>query len=177
MKLTERQVIDMARDVYSHRVRTFLNELDVVDKNGTVLLSPGLKVRHKDSNFEYTIDDVLVGDDGKIKVQLNVPEKGRFSVDDKKIKDVASIEKEPEAEFAEKPTKEEVDQSVLGEDNDYDYPYSPMDQDILSIGDLKIGLDPIDHNPDDEGGKNLTQDAEPDVFIVDQTEFEREYEI
>ena len=32
-------------------------EADVVDSDGRVLISPGLKVKHKDSQFEYTVDN------------------------------------------------------------------------------------------------------------------------
>ena len=36
-----------------------MNETDVKDSKGNIIISPGLKVRHKDSQFEYTVDQVL----------------------------------------------------------------------------------------------------------------------
>ena len=35
-----------------------MNETDVKDKRGNVVISPGLKVRHKGSQYEYTVDHV-----------------------------------------------------------------------------------------------------------------------
>ena len=36
-----------------------LKETDIQDSEGRVVISPGLKVRHKDSQFEYTVDSVV----------------------------------------------------------------------------------------------------------------------
>ena len=56
-------------------------EADVVDDDGRVLVSPGLKVRHKESQFEYTVDNVIQ-DDGEIKIVLALPEEPRFEPDE-----------------------------------------------------------------------------------------------
>ena len=55
-----------------------MNETDVKDKRGNIIISPGLKVRHKDSQFEYTVDQVLQEPDGEITVMLAAPEEPRF---------------------------------------------------------------------------------------------------
>ena len=39
-----------------------LKELDVQDKAGNIVISPDLKVRHKDSQYEYTVDSVIKDD-------------------------------------------------------------------------------------------------------------------
>ena len=52
-------------------------EADALDSDGRVLVSPGLKVRHKDSQFEYTVDSVFKDDDD-IKIVLQLPEEPRF---------------------------------------------------------------------------------------------------
>lgn len=52
-------------------------EADVTDADGRVLVSPGLKVRHKDSQFEYTVDDVIQDEEG-VKIVLQLPEEPRF---------------------------------------------------------------------------------------------------
>ena len=52
------------------------NESDVVDEEGRIIISPGLKVRHKKSQFEYTVDGV-VQDGEEISVVLNLPEEPR----------------------------------------------------------------------------------------------------
>ena len=55
-----------------------LRETEVQDSEGRVLISPGLKVRHKESQYEYTVDSVVAGEDGKHTVVLNLPEEPRF---------------------------------------------------------------------------------------------------
>ncbi len=55
-----------------------MNETDVKDTRGNVVISPGLKVRHKDSQFEYTVDRVLEEPGGDITVMLAMPEEPRF---------------------------------------------------------------------------------------------------
>lgn len=51
-------------------------EVDVVDTQGDVIISPGLKVRHKDSQFEYTVDSVTK-DGEAVNVVLKMPEAPR----------------------------------------------------------------------------------------------------
>jgi hypothetical protein len=55
-----------------------IKEMDIKDKRGNVIISPGLKVRHKKSQFEYTIDSIVKDKDGKIFVMLKKPEAPRF---------------------------------------------------------------------------------------------------
>ena len=63
---------------YKGRTMNKIKETDVKDKHGNVIVSPGLKVRHKDSQFEYTIDSVVKDKEGKIVVMLKKPEAPRF---------------------------------------------------------------------------------------------------
>lgn len=55
-----------------------IRETDIKDKHGNIVVSSGLKVRHKKSQFEYTIDSVVKDDSGKIVVMLKKPESPRF---------------------------------------------------------------------------------------------------
>ncbi len=55
-----------------------MNETDVKDKRGNVVISPGLKVRHKGSQYEYTVDHVAQDGDGEVVVMLSPPEQPRF---------------------------------------------------------------------------------------------------
>lgn len=57
-------------------------ETDVKDKRGEVVITPGLKVRHKDSQFEYTVDNVVQGADGGLEIILKLPDEARFSPPD-----------------------------------------------------------------------------------------------
>jgi len=61
---------------------TKLRELDVQDKNGNIVISPDLKVRHKDSQFEYTVDSVIKDDEGETIVLLRMPEEPRIDQED-----------------------------------------------------------------------------------------------
>lgn len=55
-----------------------MKETDIKDKRGNVVISSGLKVRHKKSQYEYTIDSVVKDASGKITVMLKSPETPRF---------------------------------------------------------------------------------------------------
>jgi hypothetical protein len=59
-----------------------LKELDVQDKEGNIVISPDLKVRHKDSQYEYTVDSVIKDDDKEIVVLLRLPEMPRVDPED-----------------------------------------------------------------------------------------------
>jgi len=60
------------------RLLEALTETDLLDKSGKVVVGAGLKVRHKDSQFEYTIDSVDQGPDGEYKITLRNPDTPRF---------------------------------------------------------------------------------------------------
>tara|TARA_B100001057_G_C22867291_1_gene957102 strand:+ start:2644 stop:3009 length:366 start_codon:yes stop_codon:yes gene_type:complete len=64
---------------YEDRLKTFslLKESSTMDKEGNVVLEPNLKVRHKDSGFEYTVKKVL-NDRGQVQIVLRTPESPRF---------------------------------------------------------------------------------------------------
>jgi hypothetical protein len=51
-------------------------ETKITDPNGKILVSQGLKVRHKKSGYEYTVDSV-VKQDGKIYILMNKPDEPR----------------------------------------------------------------------------------------------------
>lgn len=55
-----------------------MTETDVVDKEGNVVIAPDLKVRHKESQYEYTVDSVAKDDTGEVVVLLRLPEEPRF---------------------------------------------------------------------------------------------------
>ena len=71
-------LIEKMRRVYTNRLLEALKEVDLVDNEGNVLISKDLKVFHKDSGYEYTVDDVLKTPEG-IKVVLREPDDPRFN--------------------------------------------------------------------------------------------------
>jgi len=77
--LTERQIIRVMRDLYRKRLVEMIQEADLLDDDGNVIVARDLKVRHKDSQYEYTVDDVLEDPEtGEIMIALRLPEDPRF---------------------------------------------------------------------------------------------------
>lgn len=84
MNKNERKIVNLIREEYSNRLlRLFkesahsILEAEMFDKEGNQLLSQGLKVRHKASGYEYTVDHVEGKGDEAI-VFLRHPETPRF---------------------------------------------------------------------------------------------------
>ena len=71
-------LVEKIRKVYTSRLLEALSEVDVVDKEGNVLISKDLKVIHKDSGFEYTVSDVVKNSDGDLDIVLRMPDEPRM---------------------------------------------------------------------------------------------------
>jgi hypothetical protein len=141
--LTEQSFIRMMRDEYKLRLIEIMGEADMFDKSGNMVIRKGLKVRHKDTQYEYTVDDVTKNNDGSLAVSLKLPEEPRFS---------------PETNGNEVITggsKKEVIQEL-------DPPQG------LAVGD-SVPVTADDTSSD--------QSEEEEVFVIDQEEFEKEYEV
>ena len=120
--LTEGEIIRMMRDEYKKKLTEILDESDMMDDRGNMVFGKDLKVRHKDTQYEYTVDNVEEDpESGDLAVTLNLPEEPRI---------------EP-----------------------------PASNDPLAI-----------QQPDRYKLKNQDS-ADDEVFIVDQEEFEKEYEV
>ena len=76
-KLSEGALIEAMRKSYYSRILEVLGESDVRDRHGNIVIQPGLKVRHKDSQFEYTVASVQEDGD-KVVITLQNPEAARF---------------------------------------------------------------------------------------------------
>lgn len=81
--MNEKKVIARIRNAYKKRlteavITGALEEVDMFDKRGNMVLTPDLKVRHKASGYEYTIDHID-GDGEDAVVYLRHPEEPRFS--------------------------------------------------------------------------------------------------
>ena len=74
--LLNKKMIKILLETYNKRLRFFLKELDAYNDDGDVVLSQGLKVRHKDSGLEYTVSG-LVKDSGKEYFKLLLPDEAR----------------------------------------------------------------------------------------------------
>ena len=72
-----RILVEKIRKVYTQVLLESLKEVDVVDTAGNVLISKDLKVVHKDSGYEYTVDDIVKQGD-EIGIVLRHPDEPRF---------------------------------------------------------------------------------------------------
>ena len=148
--LTEQIVLEVMREEYQKRLQEALSETDVFDDQGNVLISQGLKVRHKDTQFEYTVDDVIEDpESGKTMIKLKLPEEPRF-------------EPPPEEEglIADVPPPED---NVLGEQD------PPGIRPVEPRQTMPPADDPTALQPQSE--------EEDELFVIDQEEFEKEYEV
>lgn len=132
MSVDKKFLLEVFRHEYFSRLDEVIGEADVFDEDGNVILSPDLKVRHKDSGLEYTIDRVE-GEGSQVQIFLRSPETPRFQ-----------------------PADEEP--GLLGE---------PRHEDILGEQDPS-SFEPVLDEPSSE---------DEVVFVVDQEEFEKEYEV
>ena len=83
MKITEKKLIKMIREEYTGRllqleIAAKIAEAQLVDQRGNVLLSQDLKVKHKESGYEYTVDRVEGEGDNTI-IYLRKPEIPRIN--------------------------------------------------------------------------------------------------
>ena len=120
--LTEGEIIRMMRDEYRKRLTEVLDESDMIDDRGNMVVGKDLKVRHKDTQYEYTVDNVEEDpESGDLEVTLNLPEEPRV---------------EPPA-----------------------------------------SNDPLAQQAPDRYKLKNQDSVEDEIFIVDQEEFEKEYEV
>ena len=79
IKLDESSLIESMRKTYYNRLVEIIEESDVRGKDGTIVIQPGLKVRHKKSQYEYTVSDVEENPStGDVTITLQSPEMARF---------------------------------------------------------------------------------------------------
>jgi len=67
---------EQLRKEYVSKLLEALKEVDILDKEGNILISKDLKVFHKKSGYEYTVHDVVNTPEG-IKVMLRLPDSPR----------------------------------------------------------------------------------------------------
>lgn len=72
-----KRIVESMQRVLLRRIVENLEEADVYDERGNVVITKDLKVRHIQSQFEYTVADVIPGD--KVQIVLRAPEEARFT--------------------------------------------------------------------------------------------------
>lgn len=130
MKKNEKKLIKLIKEEYSARILNLYRETvrdilesDMIDKEGHVLLSPGLKVTHKKSGYEYTVDHVEGNGENAV-VFLRHPETPRFK---------PPVSDAPLSEGEENIDLSQVDLQKIGGFNDDVVPQSSSAQDPLEI--------------------------------------------
>ena len=141
--LTRDMLIEIMRDEYKTRLMEVMQETDMFDNQGNMVIRKGLKVRHKDTQYEYTVDDVTKTPEGDIVVNLKLPEEPRFTGEPSGDEDVITGS-----------AKKEVIQEV-------DPPSIPSKEESPAVTPEVPGED----------------ETEEGIFVIDQEEFEKEYEV
>ena len=72
-----KRIVESMRRVLLRRIVENLDEADVYDDRGNVVITKDLKVRHIASQFEYTVAEVIPGE--RLQIVLCAPEAARFT--------------------------------------------------------------------------------------------------
>ena len=136
-KLYESKFISIMATEYRKRLLEALSEVDVIDKAGNVIISKDLKVRHKDSGFEYTVDRVE-GTGDNLQIYLRDPEGPRVP--------------------------DPGEESLLSANSNLNNTLTEQDP---------VEITPPEYDPELE----FEDISDVDIFVVDKTEFEKEYEV
>ena len=142
-------LLEVLKLEYNGRISNVLEEAEVFDAEGNLLIKPDLKVRHTKSGYEYTVDRVLGDKPGSVQVVLREPGEPRFDPPPDGAEVLGGLEDE-----------------MLAEDDEL------IAKNIAAIDNLHV-------TPQDTIDSDSQPDVEEDeiVFIVDQSEFEKEYEV
>ena len=159
MKRNERKMIQLIKEEYNGRILELFREnvkdifeAEMFDKEGHQLLSQGLKVKHKGSGYEYTVDHVE-GDGENAVVYLRHPEAPRFKPGD-------SADQLTEGEEEENVDRIKVDQVDLAKVSDDD----TLDVQVAASS----TQDPMD---------SMKQMGKGSLLKITKKEFEKEYEV
>jgi hypothetical protein len=142
-------LLEVLKLEYNNRVLSVLEEAEVFDAEGNLLIQPDLKVRHKSSGYEYTVDKVLGDRPGSVQIVLRDPGEPRFNPPSDGAQVLGGLEDE-----------------MLAEDDEL------IAKNVAAIDNLHTAT------PDTVDSDSSPDTAEDEVvFIIDQTEFEKEYEV
>lgn len=151
-KLNSKDIVRLMREEYEGRLKSMLNEMEIFDSQGTLILGKDLKVIHEPSGFVYTVRGVS-GEPGNARIVLRAPEEPRFEVEQA---DQVDLEKEP----------------IIS--------VPPLRADVTE--DVDPEVDDEEENKKDYGKKAHPseksapiQDVGEVMFVIDQKEFEKHY--
>jgi len=150
--IDEKKILHFMRNIYRNRLNEAINEVDIFDSRGNMILGNDLKVHHKDSGYEYTVAGVEIDPLGdNTKVILRLPDEPRVEPQG----DEGIISDSPARE-----TLEEDDMSTTSEiEGDFTHPKG--NPSTTSRGD----------------DATTDKDDQDVLFVIDKDQFEKEYEV
>ena len=88
--MNEKKIISLIRQAYKNRlaeavIHGALDEAEIYDERGNLIITKDLKVKHKSSGYEYTVDHIE-GDGEDAVVHLRHPEEPRVNPSDSELK-------------------------------------------------------------------------------------------
>tara|TARA_A100001011_G_scaffold339427_1_gene370865 strand:+ start:1710 stop:2183 length:474 start_codon:yes stop_codon:yes gene_type:complete len=147
-------LLEVLKLEYNSRLKHVLGETAVFDDDGNLLVQPDLKVRHKKSGYEYTVDKVLGDKPGAVQIVLRDPTEPRFNPPPEGAEIIGGLEDE-----------------VLSEEDDL------ISKNVAAIDNLHSSELEIDSEGEIESTSSPDPAEDEVVFVVDQSEFEKEYEV
>jgi len=162
-KIGSRDVVRLMREEYELKLVKQLNEFNVFDSRGKLIIGKDLKVKHEPSGFIYTVRGIE-GEPGNAKIVLRAPEEPRVKPADAAEVQPSSTPKMP----APRP----------GEIPGISVP--PLQDEVLEDSDPET--DSEEEDKKDYGKKAYPKEKVPpkqdkgeNMFVVDQKEFEKYY--
>ena len=125
-----------------------ISETEIKDEYGNIIIQPGLKVHHKESQFEYTVEDVMIDPEENITIILRLPEESRFEPSEEEDYVISDGKLISNASYEVSPSKLYYEPDLIDK---------PVD----------------DESIDDES----IDDALEKYLAVTQSEFEKDYEV
>jgi hypothetical protein len=170
MTKNKSKMVALMREEYERHLNKILNELNVFDSRGELIIGSDLKVVHEPSGLEYTVVGVE-GNPGAAKITLRTPEQPRKTAVDRAAlhPDFAAKPGQPGEQFvAEDDDDDMSDQEPTHGDNEDSLSPSPDDEEDTK--DYGISAYPkMQSQPAGDGGDDDT------VFVINQKEFEKHY--
>ena len=156
MKRNEKKLVTLIKEEYQKRLLSLFREnvkdifeADMFDKEGNQLLSQGLKVKHKSSGYEYTVDHVEGKGDDAI-VYLRHPEMPRFKTPESQVPLTEGDDEAPRVKV------DQVDLNKVMGSNGSELPASSNSQDPMG---------------------SINQVSKGSLLKITRKEFEKEYEV
>lgn len=156
MKHNEKKLVKLIKEEYQKKLLSLFREnvkdifeADMFDKEGNQLLSQGLKVKHKGSGYEYTVDHVEGKGDDAV-VYLRHPEMPRFKTPESQV---------PLTEGDDEAPRVKVDQVDLTK---------VMGSDSSELSASSSFQDPM---------SSMKQMSKGSLLKITRKEFEKEYEV